>query len=286
MRGKLDDRASGRFVRCRGGGALSAPKPARRSVEVLPDAQSLATRAAEWLIEQIAHAVEKRGRAVIALSGGTTPKAVFACLAEPPWRDRVDWDKVHIAWGDERFVAPGDAASNVRMTHEALLDRVDVPAAHVYPIPADAHEGDVDAHDVDAAYERARVAAALYATTLHALNGRNRLDGDHPLFDVVMLGLGEDGHTASLFPGTAALDERDAWVVASKTDNATAPIRITLTYPVLESTHALVFLVAGEGKRAMARRVLDGDETLPAARVHPVGGSLWLMDEAAAGPRD
>ncbi len=253
--------------------------PKRRAVEVVPDAASLATRSAEWLIEQVAHAIDKRDRAVVALSGGSTPKAVFELLATQPWRDRIRWDKVHLVWGDERFVGADDEASNVRMTRKALLDRVDVPASHVYPVPSD----DAPGGGVDETFERAQVAAELYATTLHALHGGDRLTDDRPLFDVVMLGLGEDGHTASLFPGTAALDERHAWVVAVKTDNATAPVRITLTYPALESTRAVVFLVAGEGKRAIARRVLDGDGALPAARLHPLGGTLWIMDRAAAG---
>ena len=107
---------------------------------------------------------------------------------------------------------------------------------------------------------------------------------DRPFFDVVMMGLGEDGHTASLFPGTPALDERDAWAVAVKTDNATAPIRITMTYPLLESTHSMLFLAAGEGKRAAVERVLAGDTSLPAARVRPHGGLLWIVDEAAVAP--
>lgn len=248
----------------------------RHAVEVVPDAASLATRAAEWLIEQIAHAVQRRGRAVIALSGGSTPKAVFARLAQHPWRDRIEWNALHLVWGDERFVAEGDPASNACMTREALLDHVDVPASHVYPIPGDAGGA------ADQAFERAHVSAELYATTLHALNGGDRLHDDKPLFDVVMLGLGEDGHTASLFPGTLALDERDAWVVPVRTDNATAPIRITLTYPVLESTHALLFLVSGKAKRAIAQRVLGGDESLPAARIQPVGGMLWILDQDAA----
>jgi 6-phosphogluconolactonase len=257
----------------------TARHPQRHAIEVVPDAASLATRAAEWLIEQIAHAVERRGRAVIALSGGSTPRAVFACLAAHPWRDRVAWDAVHFVWGDERFVAVDDEASNARMTRKALLEHVDVPASHIYPIPGDDHVG---ADTTEATFERARVAAALYATMLHALHGSNHLSDDKPLFDVVMLGLGEDGHTASLFPGTDALDERSAWVVAVKTDNPLAPVRITLTYPALESTHAVLFLVSGAGKREIARRVLGGDETLPAARVHPVGGTLWIMDAAAA----
>jgi len=256
----------------------AAPKPAphRHAVEVVPDAGSLATRTAEWLIEQIAHAVQRRGRAVIALSGGSTPKAVFACLAGHPWRERIDWATLHLVWGDERFVAEDDAARNARMTREALLDHVDVPASHVYPIPAD------PGGDADGALDRAHVAAELYATTLHALNGGATLHDDKPLFDVVMLGLGEDGHTASLFPGTAALDERHAWVVPVQTDNVTAPVRITLTYPVLESTHAMLFLVGGKSKHAIAGRVLGGDESLPAARIRPLGGMLWIMDQDAA----
>jgi 6-phosphogluconolactonase len=255
----------------------------RHAVEVVPDAASLAPRATEWLVEQIAHAVARRGRAVLSLSGGTTPKAVFEMLARSPWRERIEWDKLHVFWGDERFVAADDPASNVRMTHAALLDHVDMPAAHIYPIPSD--DGPFDG-DVEAIFARAQSAASLYATTLHAFYGGDKLKDDQPLFDVVMLGLGEDGHTASLFPGTPALDEHAAWTAAVKTDNATAPVRITMTYPLIESTHAVLFLVAGEGKRAIVKRVLDGDESLPAARVHPHGGTLWIIDQAAGGKGD
>lgn len=259
----------------------------RRSIEIVPDADSLATRAAEWLVGQIAHAIEKRGRAVVALSGGSTPKAVFACLADAPWRDRIAWDAVHVVWGDERFVPEGDPASNVTMAREALLDHVDVAASHVYPVPSDIASSDVATGNVEATFERARTAADLYATSLHAIYGGHVLHDERPLFDVVMLGLGDDGHTASLFPGTPALDERSAWVVAVRTSSVatseTAPVRVTLTYPVLESSHAVLFLVAGDGKRAILRRVLDGDTTLPAARVDARGGTLWIIDKAAAG---
>ena len=251
------------------------PRKLRHAVEVVPDAESVATRAAEWLIEQIAHAVSKRGRAVIALSGGSTPRALYERLAKHPWCDRIQWDLLHVFWGDERFVVADDAASNARMARDALLDRVDIPASHVYTIPLD---GNASSDDVDATFTRAKAAAALYETTLHAFHGGARLGDSKPFFDVVLLGLGADGHTASLFPGTDALDEREHWVAAVKTDSATAPIRITLTYPILESTHAVAFLVSGEAKREVARRVLDGDESLPAARVHPIGGTLWIMD--------
>ena len=254
----------------------------RHAVEVVPDAGSVATRAAEWLIEQIAHAIAKRGRAVIALSGGATPRALYERLAQHPWCDRIQWDAVHVFWGDERFVAADAATSNARMARAALLHHVDIRASHVYTMPPDEDAANAD---IEAAFTRAQNAAALYETTLHAFYGGTRLGDSKLFFDVVLLGLGENGHTASLFPGTDALEERAHWVAAVKTDDAAAPIRITLTYPLLESTHAVAFLVTGESKRAIARRVLDGDETLPAARVHPVGGTLWIMDEAASTPK-
>jgi 6-phosphogluconolactonase len=261
-----------------------ASKP-RHALEVVPDADALATRAVHWLVEQIVHAIAKRERAVIALSGGSTPKAVFALLAQTPFRERVDWTRVDVFWGDERFVHAGAEDRNETMTRKALLDRVDLPAAHVYAMPADdgpdyAHSSD----DLDAAFARASSAAANYETSLHAFYGGSTLSGDRPFFDVVMLGLGEDGHTASLFPGSPLLDERTHWVAPVRTDAKPPPIRITMTLPLLESTHALVYLAAGEGKREIAKRALAGDESLPAARVHPLGGTLWILDEAAVDP--
>lgn len=252
----------------------------RHAVEVLPDAESLAPRAAEWLIEQITHAVARRKRAVVALSGGATPKALYELLARSPWAERIDWTTLHLFWGDERFVGADDEARNARMTARALIDHVDIPESHVYPIPDDEHP---TPDDLDATMTRARAAAALYMNTLHAFHGGSHIDDAHPFFDVVLLGLGEDGHTASLFPDTPALDEHAHWAVAVRTPNADAPIRITMTYPLLQSTHAVLFLVAGAAKATMVKRVLDGDESLPAARVHPHGGTIWMMDEAAAG---
>ncbi len=261
--------------------AAQSPRTAtRRSIEVVADAATLTSRATEWLIEQVGHAIAQRGRAVIALSGGSTPKGVFQRLAEAPWRDRIDWDRVHLFWGDDRFVAADDPGSNAKMARETLIDRIEIPAAHVYPIPADGTPGG----SIDETLARARDAAAIYATTLHAFYGGNRLKDDPPFFDVVLLGIGDDGHTASLFPGIPELDERSAWVVATQTVNPPAPVRVTLTFPVLESTHSVLFLVAGAGKRTMAERVLAGDESLPAARVRPHGGMLWLTDEAAVDP--
>ncbi len=253
---------------------------ARHAVEVVPDPASVATRAAEWLIGQIAHAVAKRGRAVIALSGGSTPRALYERLALHPWCDRVAWEAVHVFWGDERFVGARDDASNAKMAKDALLDQVALPAAHVYRIPPDLTPA---VGDVESKLVRAQDAAALYATSLHAFYGGTQLADERPFFDVVLMGLGDDGHTASLFPDSPALDERDRWVVATrKDDDAAAPVRITLTYPVLESAHAMLFLVEGAAKTTVLRRALDGDAALPAARVRPVGGTLWIVDQAAA----
>jgi 6-phosphogluconolactonase len=268
-----------------GKSAPRQPTGPRRAIEVVPDAGAMASRAAEWLVEQLAHAIAKRERAVIALSGGSTPKAVFALLARTPFRERVDWEKVDVFWGDERFVHAGDEDRNETMARRALLDIIDLPAAHVYAMPAD--EGPDYAHssdDLDAAFARATSAASLHETSLHAFYGGQTLSGERPFFDVVMLGLGEDGHTASLFPGLPQVDERTHWVLPVRTDAKPPPIRITMTLPLLESTHALLFLAAGEGKRVIARRALAGDESLPAGRVHPLGGTLWILDEAAVDP--
>ena len=254
----------------------------RHAVEVVPDAASVATRGAEWLIEQIAHAVLRRGRAAVALSGGSTPRALYAHLAEHPWRDRVEWAKLHLFFGDERFVPHDDPASNARMADETLISHVPIRPGNVHRIPCIGAPR-ADAPVTAAATRSAEQAAADYQQTLSAFYGSVALDAARPLFDVVLLGLGEDGHTASLFPGASALEEREAWSVAVATQNAIAPLRVTLTYPVLESTHAVAFLVSGAAKRAIAARVLAGDESLPAARVRPQGGTLWIMDEDAGG---
>lgn len=253
----------------------------RHAVEVVPDAASVATRGAEWLIEQIAHAVKVRGRAAVALSGGSTPQALYAHLAEHPWRDRIEWAKLHLFFDDERFVPHDDPASNARMAEETLIAHVPIPPANVHRIPCDGAPRD-GAPVTAAATRSAQAAAGAYQKTLADFYGGTTLDAARPLFDVVLLGLGADGHTASLFPGTPALEEREAWAVAVATDNASAPLRVTLTYPVLESTHAVAFLVSGAEKRAIAARVLAGDTTLPAARVRPQGGTLWIMDQDAA----
>ena len=231
---------------------------------VLPDAAALTRHAAEFLL---AEAGRTTGRFTLSLSGGSTPKALFELLATPEFRDRMPWERTHLFWGDERFVAPDDADSNYRMTREALLDHAPIPPVNIHPMPTDGTPEE---------------AAARYDGLLRSYYGRETLDPARPLFDITLLGLGEDGHTASLFPGTSALEQVLPWVTAVRSDHVKQP-RLTLTYPALASSGTIVFLAAGAGKTAIMRRVWAGDHALPAARVRCVGRTLWFVDKAAAG---
>jgi 6-phosphogluconolactonase len=226
-------------------------------------ADDLAQRAAEWMIAGLNGA---SGPVAAALSGGSTPKRLYELLVTESFIRRVPWERVHWFWGDERFVPPDDPRSNYRMTMEAMLAHAPVPEGHVHPVPT-----------VGLSPE---AAARTYAEELERFHGSSRLD-DGPLFQVVLLGLGTNGHTASLFPGTPALDERKAWAVAVTPEGE--PTRITLTYPPLESCRHAAFLVAGADKRDVLRRVRAGDASLPAARYRPAGELRWLADAAAEG---
>jgi 6-phosphogluconolactonase len=234
-------------------------KPA---VEILPNPEALAHRAAELIL----HAAQATtGRFAIALSGGSTPRRLYELMAHPPYRVNFPWHRTHVFLGDERFVPHMDERSNYRMATRALLSHVPIAEANVYPVPTSGMSPADAAH----AYER----------TLQSYYGADTLDPERPLFDVTLLGLGEDGHTASLFPGTEALSEREHWVVA--VTEVPEP-RITLTYPALEASRQVIFLVAGEEKRAIFARVMRGEQDFPAARLKPAGGLLWLADAAAA----
>jgi 6-phosphogluconolactonase len=230
-------------------------------LEVLSDAEALSRRMAEWLLEA---AAAKHGVFTVALAGGSTPQRLYQLLAGSPHCDRFPWSRTHWFWGDERFVPHDDPQSNYRMVREALLSRAPIPRAHIHPIPT---EGTPDE------------AASAYEHELKSFYGAERLDPARPLFDVTVLGLGRDGHTASLFPDAAVLAERDRWVAAVVGVKAEA--RITLTYPALESSRNAAFLVTGENKRATLTRLRRGDRSLPAARLHP-SGTLWIFGDAAA----
>ena len=228
---------------------------------VLPDAQALAVHAAAWLAAQIKAA---SGPLRICLSGGSTPKAMFDMLASPAHAG-LDWSGVHLFWGDERFVPPEHPDSNYGMTRARLLSKLAIPPANIHPIPTDGTPAD---------------AAVRYQRLLQAEYGAETLDAARPLFDVTFLGLGEDGHTASLIPGEPVLTERRRWV--AEVAHGRPEVRLTLTYPPLESSRAVAFLVAGAGKRSILARARAGEAGLPAAALRPHGTLAWFADAAAA----
>jgi 6-phosphogluconolactonase len=231
-------------------------------LEILANPEALARRVADWLL---AEAVAKHGLFAIALSGGSTPRRLYELLASPPYRETFPWSRTHWFWGDERFVPHDDALSNYRMAQEALLSRTPIPARNIHPVPTEGLDPDA--------------AASAYERELKSFYGADRLAPARPLFDVTLLGLGPDGHTASLFPGSTVLAERDRWVAAVV--GAKSETRITLTYPALESSRYAVFLVEGREKRAIFERLRNGDDALPAAHLHPSGILCFFADAAA-----
>jgi 6-phosphogluconolactonase len=210
-------------------------------------------------------ATSTSGVFAVALSGGSTPRPVYEHLAGPQYRDTFPWSRTHWFWGDERFVPHDDARSNFRMVREALLSRVPIPSVNVHAIPT--------------AGVTPEAAAASYQRELKAFYGAEERDPARPLFDVMLLGLGADGHTASLFPGSPVLAERDRWVAAAIGVKQEA--RITLTYPTLESSRHTGFLIAGEEKQAIFSRLRHGDPDLPATHVRSSGDLTWFADSAA-----
>ena len=238
---------------------------AGRSFQVLPDAGAIATQAAERIILRIA---ANAARPAICLTGGSGPKALYALLGGPDYRSRIAWDRVHWFIGDERFVSAGDERNNMAMAREFFLNRC-APPGNIHPMPTDASGPDA--------------AARLYERELQAFYGADRLDPAKPLFDLVLMGLGPDGHTASLFPGDLALDEPDRWVVG--VDRAPVePLvpRVTLTLPALASSREMLFLVSGEAKHGILSKIRAGAD-LPGARARSNGVTTWLTDTAAAG---
>jgi 6-phosphogluconolactonase len=236
----------------------------RPGVEVLADGEALADVAAERVTQLLSGAVQARGQAVVVLAGGSTPRPTYERLAEEGFASRIAWPCVHVVWGDERCVPPDDARSNYRMARIAWLDRVPIPPANVHRI----HGEDDPA-----------VAANAYEATLRELV---RSAGPP---DLVVLGLGEDGHTASLFPRSAAARERTRWVMTGY-EPATATWRVTLTPAVINTTAEVLFLVSGARKAEILKRVIEGPrrpDELPAQAIAPSGGRVdWLVDRAAA----
>jgi 6-phosphogluconolactonase len=237
---------------------------------VAEDAAALANRAAQHFVELAEQAVADRGRARIAISGGSTPKATFQLLADAaqPWRARMPWDRIELFWVDERCVPPDHPDSNYRMTREALLDHAPLQPGQIHRM-----QGELDPQEGAARYES-------------LLRNSFRLEGaETPSFDIIQLGMGPDGHTASLFPHTAALFELGRLAVANHVQNKDA-WRITLTWPVINHARQVFFLIGGADKAEILRQVVTGPrdvERLPSQLIRPAGGILTLiLDKAAA----
>ena len=238
------------------------------SVKPFSDLEALSRAAAQDLAADIRETLRTQDRYTLALAGGSTPRPLYELLATDGG-EHLPWSQIHLFWGDERFVPPDHPKSNARMATEALLDSVPVPAEQVHPMPTQ--------------IETPEAAANAYADTLRA-----HFPDRSATFDTVLLGLGADGHTASLFPETGTPEQRRtdaAWV-----RSVTAPprhdvsARLTCTIPVLNGARRAVFLVAGERKRDALRRVLDDDVSLPAAQIRPRDALLWYVDTAARPP--
>ena len=232
-------------------------------VEILADPLALAHRVAEWMTQA---ALAASGPFRVSLSGGSTPKTLYGLLASDEFRTRLPWSRISWYWGDERFVPYDHPDSNYRMTREAMLAKAPVPPENIHPIPTDGTPDD---------------AARRYERTLRDSYGAATLDPQRPLFDITLLGLGSDGHTASLLPGESVLDERERWVAA--VSHGRPEVRITMTYPTIESSRRVAFLVAGEEKAEIFSAICTGNSHVPAARVRPLGELFWFVDQAAAG---
>lgn len=239
-----------------------------RDIRIVENPQALARAAADEFLRRAVAAAQQKGKFMVALSGGSTPKALYSLLATDPALQRdLPWDNVHVFWGDERPVPPDHADSNFRMAHEALLSKVLVPVGNVHRI-----DGELVAEQAATNYERTLIGS-------FELQG-----GELPRFDLVLLGLGPEGHTASLFPGTRALHEEKRLAVANWVGKFDSE-RITLTAPVINNAACVIFLVSGNEKAVVLKSVLGGrhePEQLPAQLIQPGNGELiWIVDAAA-----
>jgi 6-phosphogluconolactonase len=237
----------------------------QRELLVVADPAALAEAAADRLMTRID---ANEARIAICLTGGSSPKQLYALLASEAYRDRIPWDRVHWFIGDERFVPPADPRNNMAMARKILLDAF-APPSNIHPIPTDAGSPDESAEH--------------YAHELKSFYGADRLEDARPLFDMVLMGVGPDGHTASIFPDYPAMSETERWVVGVPKANVEPFVpRVTLTLPALASCREMLFEVAGPDKHAILTRVLAG-ENLPSTRARSIGKTVWFVDKAASG---
>jgi 6-phosphogluconolactonase len=237
----------------------------KREIKISSDKNKLILESAAYIADLIEKSIKEKDRCTFVLSGGSTPKDLYETLASEKYRAVIDWSKVHVFWGDERCVPPDHPDSNYRMAKEALIDHVDIPQENVYRIPA-------EKEPVEAARE--------YEETIKKIVGGST---QFPVFDIILLGIGEDGHTASLFPGTMALEEKKRWVTEVFVPKFDA-YRISLTLPVINNGKNIIFLVAGEAKSDVVNQVYNRiDTTSPSAQVDPINGNLvYLLDKSAS----
>ncbi|MFQ5802337.1 MAG: 6-phosphogluconolactonase [Candidatus Methylomirabilales bacterium] len=242
----------------------------RREILICRNLEEVGQRAANLYVQLANEVISSTERFAVALSGGSTPKALYALLASDQYRQQVPWSKVHVFWGDERCVPPDHPDSNYRMTRQSLLDKVPIPEENIHRMPVE--RGD-----------HCR-AAAEYEETLRSFF--QIAAGEQPHFDLILLGMGADGHTSSLFPWTAALAETERLITSNYVEKL-GTYRLTLTAPVINRAANVVFLVSGETKASVLREVLEGayePQRLPSQLIRPVKGRLlFIVDRAAAG---
>lgn len=232
-----------------------------KHIEVLPSPAALIQRSLELVLSEIQTAILERGLCTIALSGGSTPKPLYEAIAA----QELAWEKIHIFWGDERYVPPNHPDSNQRMAREAWLDRVDIPESNIHPMPTDASDPAADAQKYEAELRQFFQLPAA----------------EFPALDIVLLGMGDDGHTASLFPHTEALAVRDRLITVGNKDGQP---RLTFTVPLINAARCTLFIVAGASKRPALEQVfapVADDMTYPSRLIQPVGELWWLLDREA-----
>ncbi len=232
-----------------------------KHVEVLPTMAGLIERALELVVAQMQSSISDRGQCTIALSGGSTPKPLYEAIANVD----LPWQKIHVFWGDERYVAPDHPDSNQGMARRAWLDKVNIPAANIHPMPTLAGDPAVDASKHEAELRE------FFKTP----------PGEFPALDIILLGMGDDGHTASLFPHTEALLVSDRLITVGNKDGQP---RLTFTAPLINSARCVIFVVAGANKRPALAQIFapQGDEiAYPSRLIQPVGELWWLLDESA-----
>lgn len=243
-------------------------------VQVYPDTASLAQAVAAHILAICKSSIQARGVCSLVLSGGSTPQAAYSLLAQREYAQGMEWSRLHVFWGDERQVPPDHAYSNYRMAWQVLLSKVPIPAENIHRM-----HGELEARQAVVEYEREL--QDFFRRTEHAR-------GERAGFDLVLLGLGEDGHVASLFPGSPALEEGQDWVAAVEHNAPPPPLvpRLSLTLTAIGSARQVTFIVSGEGKAGILQRVLEGRSPsglLPAQRVQPANGRLlWMLDRLAA----